>query len=366
MELTEDASARTDSAGKAIETYTPADISGLAQVCTGWSWSCPNWPDNGCFFWGHADGASDPDRSFNTMLGYPQYHSREEKRFLGAVLPVQAVPDPQASLRVALDALAAHPNVGPFVGRQLIQRLVTSNPSPAYVRDLARTFANNGAGVRGDMKAVVKAVLLHPEARITSGKLREPMLKLSAYIRAFPHRSDSGNYRVFNTDNPGSALGQAPMRAPSVFNFYRLGYVPPGTAAAAARLVVPELQLANETTAAGYVNFMRDNVANGVGHWNGVINGVTLNRNDLQPDLSAELALATDAAALTERVVSKLVVGQTTTALQAEIADAVGRITLPVLNSSGSNRQQVNSARRNRVNAALLLTLASSEYAVQP
>ena len=369
VELNEDGSARTDSTGKAIETYTPADISGLAQVFTGWSWSCPNWPDNNCFFWGNADGASDPDRSFNTMLGYPQYHSREEKRFLGALLPAQAVPDPQASLRVALDALAAHPNVGPFIGRQLIQRLVTSNPSPAYVRDVARTFANNGAGVRGDMKAVVKAVLMHPEARITSdtsGKLREPMLKLSAYMRAFPHRSDSGNYRVFNTDNPGSALGQAPMRAPSVFNFFRPGYVPPGTAAAAARLVVPELQLANETTAAGYVNFMRDNVANGVGHWNGVINGVTLNRNDLQPDLSTELALATDAAALTERVVGKLVVGQTTTALKTEIADAVSRITLPVLNSSGSNRQQVDSARRNRVNAALLLTLASPEYAVQP
>ncbi len=369
VELNEDGSARTDSNGRVIETYTPADISGLAQVFTGFSWSCPNWPDNNCFFWGNADGASDPDRSFNRMLGYPQYHSKEEKRFLGAVVPAQALPDPQASLRVALDALAAHPNVGPFIGRQLIQRLVTSNPSPTYVRDVARVFANNGAGVRGDMKALVKAVLMHPEARLTSntsGKLRAPMLKFSAYLRAFPHSSDSGHFRVFNTDNPGQALGQAPLRAPSVFNFYRPGYVAPGTAAATAGLVAPELQGANETTAAGYVNFMRDNVAYGVGHWNGVINGVTLNRNDLQPDFSAELALAGDATALTAHVVDKLVVGQATTALKAEIADAVGRINLPALNSSASNRQQVDSARRNRVNAALLLTLASPEFAVQP
>jgi uncharacterized protein (DUF1800 family) len=372
VELNEDGSPRTSAgngAGTPIETYTPADISGLAQVFTGWSWSCPNWPDNSCFFWGSADGSSDTDRSFNSMLGYPQYHSREEKRFLGAVVPAQALPDPQASLKLALDTLAANPNVGPFIGRQLIQRLVTSNPSPTYVRDVARVFANNGAGVRGDMKALVKAVLMHPEARVvsdTSGKLREPILKLSAYLRAFAHSSDSGNYRVGNTDNPGNSLAQTPMRAPSVFNFYRPGYVPPGTASAARKLAVPELQIANETSTAGYVNFMRDSVSNGVGQWNGVVGGVTRNRNDLQPDLSAELALATDPVALTERVVGKLVVGDSAAALKAEIADAVGRITIPALNSSGSNQSQVNSARRTRVNAALLLTLASPEFAVQP
>ncbi len=373
VELNDDGSAKTV-ASQAVETYTPADISGLAKVFTGWSWACPNWPDNSCFFWGSADSTSDPDRSYKAMLGYPQYHSMEEKRFLGASIAAQDLPDPTASLRVALDTLAAHPNVGPFIGRQLIQRLVSSNPSPAYVRDVARVFANNGAGVRGDMKAVVKAVLMHTEARSvndnssdnTSGKVREPVLRLSAYLRAFPHNSDTGQFKVGNTDNPGTALGQTPLRAPSVFNFYRPGYVPPGTAAAARNLAVPELQLANETTAAGYVNFMRDNVASGVGQWNGVVNGVTRNRRDLQPDLSAELALAGDAAALTERVVGKLVMGSTATALKTEIADAVGRIAIPVLNSSGSNQSQLDTARRNRVNAALLLTLAAPEFAVLP
>ncbi len=372
VELNEDGSAKTV-ASQALETYTPADITGLAKVFTGWSWACPNWPDNSCFFWGSADGASDADRSFKAMLGYPQYHSMEEKRFLGATIAAQDLPDPGASLRVALDTLAAHPNVGPFIGRQLIQRLVSSNPSPAYVRDVARVFANNGAGVRGDLKAVIKAVLMHAEARSiggstsdTSGKVREPVLRLSAYLRAFPHRSDSGHFKVGNTDNPGNALAQTPLRAPSVFNFYRPGYVPPGTAAAARNLAVPELQIANETTAAGYVNFMRDNVASGVGQWNGVVNGTALNRRDLQPDWAAELALAGDAAALTEHVVGKLVVGQSAAALKAEITDAVGRITVPVLNTNGSNQSQISSARRNRLNAALLLTLAAPEFAVQP
>lgn len=92
---------------------------------------------------------------------------------------------------------------------------------------MAAVFANNGAGVRGDLKAVVKAILLHPEARQitnTAGKVREPVLRLSAYMRAFPHRSNTGNWRVGNTDNPGTALGQTPLRSPSVFNYYRPGY----------------------------------------------------------------------------------------------------------------------------------------------
>ena len=217
VELNADGSARSDGS-KALESYTQADVAGLAKVFTGWSWACPEWPDNSCFFGGSANGNSDPDRSFNAMLGYPQYHATDEKQFLGTTIPAQSQSDPQASLRIALDALAAHPNVGPFIGRQLIQRLVTSNPSPQYVAAVTSAFKNSG----GDMKAMLRAVLLHSEARRASdaqGKLREPVLKLSAFLRAFGFTSDSGNYRVGNTDNPGSALGQSPLRSPSVFNF---------------------------------------------------------------------------------------------------------------------------------------------------
>jgi uncharacterized protein (DUF1800 family) len=354
--------------GQPVETYGPADISGLARVFTGWSWSCPEWPDSGCFYWGEVDGRRSPDLSFAAMQGYPQFHSREEKTFLGTTIPAQSVADPVASLKAALDTLAAHPNVGPFIGRQLIQRLVTSNPSPAYVADVARVFADNGAGVRGDMKAVVKAVLLHPQARLitpSSGKVREPILRLTAFLRAFPSSSDSGDWRVGSTDDPGASLGQSPLRSPSVFNFYRPGYVPPGTGAAAQGLVAPEMQIAHETTAAGYVNFMRDGIASGVGQWNGVVGGVARNRRDIQQDFGAELALADQPAALLDRLDAKLTYGRMPAALKGEIQSAIESIAIPALNAAGTNQGPIDNARRNRVRSALLLVLASPEFAVQ-
>jgi uncharacterized protein (DUF1800 family) len=367
VELNDDGSART-SAGRPMDTYTPADISGMARVFTGWSWACPNWPDNGCFFNGSVSGSSDPDRTFKAMQGYPQYHSTEAKSFLGTTIPAQSQSDPTASLTTALDTLANHPNVGPFIGRQLIQRLVTSNPSPAYIRAVSLAFANNGRGARGDIKAVVKAVLMHPEARQVSdnsGKLREPVLKLAAYLRAFPHSSDTGNWRVGNTDNAATSLGQSPLRSPSVFNFYRPGYVAPGTAAASAGLVAPELQIAHETSVASWVNYMRDNVALGVGATNGTVGGVALNRRDIRPDFTAELALAGDPAALVDRVAERLTWGQAGAALKTEISTAVSSITVPALNAAGNNESAIDSARRNRVNAAILLVLAAPEYQVQ-
>ncbi|MDP2006683.1 MAG: DUF1800 domain-containing protein [Rubrivivax sp.] len=366
VELNDDGSPRT-AGGSTLDTYTPADISGLAKVFTGWSWACPDWPDNSCFSTGSANGSSDPDRSFKAMLGYPQYHSTEAKSFLGTTIAAQASSDPAASLQAALDTLAAHANVGPFIGRQLIQRLVTSNPSPAYVRAVSQAFANNGAGVRGDMKAVVKAVLMHPEARQmspTAGKLREPVLRLAAYLRAFPHSSDTGNWRVGNTDNPATSLGQTPLRSPSVFNFYRPGYIAPGSSAAAQGLVAPEMQIAHETSAAAWVNFMRDNVASGVGANNGTVNGVVLNRRDIRPDFTAELALANDPAALVDRVAGRLSY-TAGTELKAEIATAVGSIAVPLLNAAASNQAAIDSAKRNRVNAAILMVLASPEFQVQ-
>jgi uncharacterized protein (DUF1800 family) len=361
-ELNEDGTVRQVN-GQPVETYTPADVSGLAKVFTGFSWACPNWPDNNCFFNGSADNQSDPDRSFKSMLGYPQYHSTDAKTFLGTTIAAQTRSDPEASLRVALDTLARHPNVGPFVGRQLIQRLVTSNPSPEYVRAVARTFNDNGSGVRGDMKAVVKAVLMHPEARQTSdrsGKLREPVLKLSAYLRAFPHTSDTGRWRVGNTDNPGLQLGQTPLRSPSVFNYYRPGYTAPNSRSASASLVAPELQIASETTAAGYVNYMRDNIAFGVGSFNSTVNGTPLNRRDLQTDFSAEVALADQPEALVDRVLGRLTYGNVPAQLRTEIVNAVTSISIV-----HSNPASVQELRRLRVNTALLLVTVSPEFQVQ-
>ena len=360
VELNQDGTARTGPTGAALESYTSTDVAGLAKVFTGWSWACPDWPHKNCFFRGSNNDRSDPDRGLKPMVPYAQYHSTEAKTFLGTTIPAQSQSDPAASLRVALDRLAAHPNVGPFIGRQLIQRFTTSNPSPAYVSAVARAFANNGSGVRGDMKAVLKAVLMHPEARVvsdTSGKVREPVLRTSAFLRAFPHRSVSGKYEVDNTDSPGTALGQTPLRAPSVFNFYRPGYVAPGTQSAARNLVAPELQIANETSVVGYVNFMRDNISAGAG----LSAGNGLSRRDLQGDYSAELALANDVPALVDRVTARLTYGAIGAARRIEIINAVSAIAVP---GAGSTQTQIDAAKRNRVNAAILLTVAAPEFVV--
>ena len=373
VKLNRDGTAQLEG-GRPVETYGPADVAGLSHVFTGFSWACPGAPSNSCFNngtasgTGNGSGASDPDRYFKPMLAYPAFHSTEAKSFLGVTIPAQSTADPAASLRVALDTLANHTNVGPFIGKQLIQRLVTSNPSPAYVQAVAAAFDNNGSGVRGDLKAVIKAVLMHPEARRLasgSGKVREPVLRLSAYLRAFAHTSDSGNWRVGNTDNPGTSLGQTVLRAPSVFNFYRPGYVAPGTQTAAAGLVAPEMQLLNESSAAGWINFMRDNLASGVGQFNGTVNGVTLNRRDLQRNWAPEMALAGQPAELVASVADKLLPVAAGAVLLADISAAVNSIAIPALNSSGSNQAQIDTARRSRVNAAVLLVLATPEFQVQ-
>ncbi|MEY4507122.1 MAG: hypothetical protein RL297_1700 [Pseudomonadota bacterium] len=359
LELNEDGTPRT-SGGVPIETYNAADVAGMAKVFTGWSWACPTWPNiteetRLCFLAGNDSGRAGADRGINLMRGFSQFHSTEDKYFLGTTIPAQAQADPDASLRVALDTLANHRNTGPFIGKQLIQRLVTSNPSPAYVRDVARVFANNGQGVRGDMKAVIKAVLMHTEARTQSdisGKVREPVLRLSAFLRAFGATSSSGYFKVGYTSDPGSSLGQMPLYAPSVFNFYRPGYVAPGTASAKRKLLAPELQIANETAAAGYVNYMRDAVALGVGP-----------QRDVKPDYSAELILADDPTALVDHVLSKLTYGSVGDALRKDIIDTVSRFPIPA--ATGNNQAAVNTAKRTRVNIAVLLALASPEFAVQ-
>ncbi|MCL6487059.1 MAG: DUF1800 family protein, partial [Janthinobacterium lividum] len=145
------------SGGKPIDTYTRDDVSALAKVFTGWSWAGPDQAANR--FYG---SVADPDRDWKPMQNYAAFHSTSEKHFLG--VSAAGAGEGEADMALALDTLFNHPNAGPFFGRQLIQRLVTSNPSPAYVGRVAAAFANNGAGVRGDMQAVIRAVLLDPEA----------------------------------------------------------------------------------------------------------------------------------------------------------------------------------------------------------
>jgi uncharacterized protein (DUF1800 family) len=357
--------------GRPVETYGSDDVAGLAKVFTGFSWACPAWPDTACFRNGKSGEQQDPERWARPMLGYPAFHATEEKRFLGAVVPAQAVADPATSLRIALDTIAAHPNVGPFIGRQLIQRLVTSNPTPAHVAAVARAFADNGRGVRGDMRAVVRAVLQHPDARRASeadGKLREPVLRAAAFLRAFPHRSDSTRFRVGNTDNVAASLGQSPLRAPSVFNFYRPGYVAPGTRSGGAGLAAPELQIAHETSAAGYVNWLRDAVAQGVGVHQERVGDTVTNRRDVQRDDTALRALADTPPALVDEVMRRLVFatpGRSLEGLRREVLAAVESVVVPAPNADASNQRAIDDARRLRVHAALLLVAVSPEFTVQ-
>jgi len=351
-ELNPDGTVRLDSRNEPIETYTNDDVTGLARVFTGWSWAGPDKSDSR-----FRGGSPDPDRAVKPMQPYPKFHSTSEKRFLGVTVPAQDSADPAASLRVALDRLHAHPNVGPFIGRQLIQRLVTSNPSPAYVARVTAAFDDNGAGVRGDMKAVIKAVLLDPEARNPPagsseyGKVREPVLRIAHWLRTFSGRSAADRYLIGNTDNPNNSLGQTPMRAPSVFNFYRPGYIPPNSAIAEAGLVAPELQITHESSVAGYLNTLRSVLSSGIGSGS---------PRDVQADYGEVIGLADRPDALVDRLALLLLAGEMSDELRVQLVDAVGSVAV-----SATNAQSAATARSNRVKLAIFLIMASPEYLVQ-
>jgi uncharacterized protein (DUF1800 family) len=339
--------------GLPVETYGPSDIEGLSKVFTGFSWAgCPNTSTN-CF---NGSGTQSPNREVMPMQSFPQFHSISEKSFLGTTIPANATPNPDGDLNTALDWIADHPNVGPFIGRQLIQRLVTSNPSPAYVQRVTQALETGryqsgqyivGTGQRGDLRATVAAILLDPEARTApagdQGKVREPVLRLAQWMRAFNARSTSGNFLLGTTDDPASQLGQSPMRSPTVFNFYRPGYVPPNTPIATAGLVAPELQIVNEISVVGYSNYMRTRVQNGAG-----------TNNDILPDYTAEMALAHDANLLVDRVSLLLIVGAMSTTTRNLIVTAVNSIPMTAAN-----------ARRDRARLAVFFTLSSPDYLVQ-
>jgi uncharacterized protein (DUF1800 family) len=330
--------------GQPVETYTNTDITGLARVFTGWSWAAQD-TSNASF---NGSGTAYADRVLRPMQPYPQFHETGTKTFLNVTIPAST--SAQASLTIALDTLFNHPNLCPFIGRQLIQRLVTSNPSPAYIGRVSAACANNGTGVRGDMKAIVRAILLDDEARNAAGltnpqfgKLREPVLRLSQWARCFGATSASGAWQIRNLDSPATSLGQQPLRAPSVFNFYRPGYVPANTAIAAANLVAPEFQITGETSVAGYTNFMQAAISSGVGVG-----------REVRAAYTNELAVADNADALIDRINRCLMAGTMGTQQRQEIRDAVNAIAATATNG-----------RANRVYTAVLLTMASPEYLIQ-
>ena len=351
FQLNTDGTPKLDLNGRPVAAYTQADISGLARVFTGWSWYSPT-PTNNTFF----GGARDPDSAIRPMILYSQYHSTSQKSFLGVTIPASTTVDGPGDLKVALDTLFNHPNTGPFISRQLIQRLVTSNPSPTYVQRVAGVFNNNGAGVRGDMAAVITAILMDPEARSASvasdpayGKLREPVLRMTHMLRAFNSTSATGKWQVRST-SANTSLGQSPLNASSVFNFWRPGYVPPATTALGGRgLAAPEFQIVNEVTNAGYVNTITQVVNTGLGVG-----------NDVRLSTSNEILLAEKPDQLADRLNRVLLSGQMSAALRKRIIDSVNSYAV-----SSTDANQAAQARTNRVKAALLIVMTSPEYLVQ-
>jgi uncharacterized protein (DUF1800 family) len=282
------------------------------------------------------------------------------KTFLGTTIPAStaATANPAAELKTALDVIFNHPNVGPFISRQLIQRLVTSNPSPAYVGRVAAAFNNNGSGVRGDMAAVTRAILLDAEARTapaaadaTAGKLREPVIRLANYLRAFDATSVSGNWLIGST-SASTSLGQTAMAAASVFNFFRPGYSPPNTKMGAAGLVAPEMQIVDEVTTSGYANTIQNAINAGIG-----------TGNDVRSALGAEVALANDPAALVNRVNLLLAYGSLPAPQRQRIVDAVTSVAVPA--STGTNQAAIDTALLNRAKLAVFLTMTAPDYLVQ-
>lgn len=354
-ELNPDGSPRLDNQGKPLETYSNSDVMAMAKVFTGWSWAFPDSElTEQKFRWGRPDYSMAKDTRLDTlrMKAYPGQHSTAEKRLFNGKPQALVIPanTPAAdSLRMALDTLFNHPNVGPFIGRQLIQRLVTSNPSPAYVARVAASFNNNGAGVRGDLAAVVRAVLLDPEAMnpppSSIGKLREPVLRLAHWLRSFSATSRTGQWMMaYELDNQF----QRAVFAPSVFGYFRPGFVPPNTFFAASGTTVPEMQIVNESTTAQWVNTAMAMAGNGLG-WTGTTNDVFANMQPL-----TMLAAAGDVDGLIERLNLLLYAGRMSVTLKQDLLEAVAGV-------PGNDANSHTAKAR----IATFISLASPEYLVQ-
>ena len=274
------------------------------------------------------------------------------------------------ALKHARDTIFNHPNVGPFFARQMIQRLVTSNPSGAYVARVAAAFGDNGLGVRGDLKAVFAAVLLIDEARTSTGltqpgygKVREPMLRLVQWGRTFGLASAHGSWKMGVLSKPGRQWSQSPLRSPSVFNYFRPGCVPPSTSMATIKAAVPEFQIVSETSGAGYLNFMMGVIRRGI-YVNApdLPNNVANSKNprsgfDLQASYEKELSLAFSAPGLMGRINLLLCAGQLSVSTMVTISRALELTPLAVSASLDS--------RLDRVAGAVLMVMASAEYVLQ-
>ena len=358
VDLNLDGTPRLDAQGQQIETYSNDDIIGLARVFTGLAHAGGNFnrrPDDG---------------DIQQLEMYPEQHSELEKVFLGTTIP--AGTGGEESIRIALDTIFEHPNVAPFVSRQLIQRFTQSNPTPAYIENVATAFESGrftaqngrvfGEGTRGDLQATLAAVLLEPtlfddpaaNGTITTGKVREPVLRFTHWARAFGVSNvNAGNERdLDDTRSSESGLGQQPFSSPSVFNFYRPGFIAPGTNSGNASLTVPEFQISNEGSAVGYLNFMTDFAFDRTSK---------RDRDDrtYQPNYTDELSLVDDPQALVDHLDTLLTAGRMSAEEKTDIVDILGTIEIRT-----NTPENTADDQEDVVQTAVTLVLNSPSYTV--
>nr|WP_246460098.1 DUF1800 domain-containing protein [Puniceicoccus vermicola] len=369
-----DGSVLLDPQNQAIPTYDNSDITNLARVFTGMSWGAGDTTVRWEFFWpevpedfNYDDFYVEPMKMWNGPytewfeVAPDQWQSREvfhhdqgSKNVLGTILPANDPNQPEtdyayADVDRALNVLFNHQNIGPFVSRLLIQRLVTSNPSPGYVGRVAAAFADNGEGVRGDMQAIVKAILLDPEARDYSvsedphyGMQREPYLRFVSLARAFDAASESGIYEIYWIEDE---YGMTPLSSPSVFNFFSPTYQPSGPIKDAG-LVAPEFQITNEVTGIRVPNHLFSSIWYQV-TWNG-----DRPTREVHFDFSDELALVGDTDALLEHLDVTLMHGQMSNEMRE------------LLHFTLTRPDVLNQSESEQVRLAIYLIASSPEFAV--
>ena len=329
-ELNPDGTQKLDTDGRPIPTYDNTDIREFSKIFTGLAYA-------------GADG-QEPQFGRNRavlhapMVMFDGYHEQGEKYLLNEFV----VPDGQTGFQDiddAVDNLFNHPNVGPFVGKQMIQRLVSSNPSPEYVSRISAVFADNGNGVRGDMQAVIRAILTDPEVADAS-RVREPFRRFIAANRALNTAPSEGSDIGVTGLFVQNVTGQMVLTAPSVFNFYSPFYRPQGGQG----LVSPEMQITTEDTIVGVTNLMFQLLyGDRPMHNNPELPAVRL-------DLTSMVSLADDKEELLTRIERLFFAGTMSEHTRAVI--------------SGAFDEAASSTPADRVKLALYLALSAPDQAV--
>jgi len=326
--------------GQNIPTYTQETIKAFAHVYTGWNFNGAT-EETWWRFYQNYD-------TMEPMTAVEAFHDTSEKQLLNNII-VPANQSAEQDLAIALDNLFNHENVAPFIGKQLIKKLVTSNPSPEYVARVSAIFNDNGQGVRGDLSAVIKTILLDKEvlegtsSNANFGKIREPLLRVVHLWRAFDAYSPNDRFQ-FNW--PDYAFAQAPLAAHHVFNFFSPDYAPPGIVSDN-NLIAPELEIVTENYLTRTSNFLAYSTLWGHTEFENESDNderILIEMNSLKPMID-------DTNKLLEHL-NMMLLGGT-------MSDEMRTILTQAFNNS--NEQEIND----RLSNLLFLIMISPQYTVQ-